>query len=454
MPISFRDTIDAAPLSGMQWAVAAMVTTILFVDGLDYQIAAYAAPSLMAEWSLTKPQFAPLLAAAMIGMAVGTLIGSWAGDRFGRRPTLVISVAFFGLMTFACAAATGPNAFLALRFIGGLGLGAAFPVALTTMSEWMPRRVAGKAVSVMTIGIPAGIIVGGLAASWLLPLLGWRGFFVCAGALCLLTALVLLWKLPESPAFLVHKGHHQKAHTLLASAWRGTVGDGREPFELEARSGHGGGLLSPENTRANAGLWLSTGSVNLITYAIGGWLTVVLLGLDLPLQTAVRGPVTYSMCAILGTLCVGWLIARWGSRAVMMGLGAIALIGAGVIGAAMHTMPPDGALYRIVFVGLAVEGFCMGGLLAANFVVAAFAYGTPIRARGIGVASTVGRLGAITSSFAGGAVLAMNQQGAFFVMVAALVGTAMIGILIINRHLPARDRNPTVAKPGHAPVEI
>lgn len=438
MPINYRNTLDASPLSGLQWAVAAMLTTVLFVDGLDYQIAAFAAPAIMREWSLTKPQFAPLLAAAMIGMAVGTMIGSWAGDRFGRRPTLVFSVAFFGIMTLACAIVTGPNAFLACRFIGGLGLGAAFPIALTTMSEWMPRRAAGKAVSIMTIGIPAGIIVGAMSASWILPLLGWRGFFVCAGALCLLTALLLWWKLPESPAYLILKERHAKAHTLFAKAWKRPVGDGVEPFELEVRQSGQGGLLTKPNTRANLGLWLTCGSINLASYAIGGWLTVILVGIDLPLKTALRGPVIYSVSAIVGTLCVGWLVARWGSRKVMLSLSVVALIAAGGVSAAMHGLSDLEQLLPAIFAGLAVAGFSIGGLLSGNFIVAAFAYGTPIRARGLGVASTVGRLGAIVSSFAGGAILALGGQ-AFFAMVALLALVAFAGILVVDRHVPAKS---------------
>lgn len=454
MPISFRATIDAAPLSRLQWAVAAMVTTVLFVDGLDYQIAAYAAPAMMAEWRLTKPQFAPLLAAAMIGMAVGTLIGSWSGDRYGRRPTLVVSVAFFGVMTLVCATVAGSGPFLACRLIGGLGLGAAFPVALTTMSEWMPRRVAGKAVSIMTIGIPAGIIVGALAASWILPHLGWRGFFVCAGSLCFVSALLLLWKLPESPAYLILRNRHERAHSLLASAWHGPVGDGRQPFHLEVRSSSERGLVARQNLRTNAGLWLGCGSINLATYAVGGWLTVILVGLHLPLQTALRGPVAYSVSAILGTISVGWLISRWGSRAVMVALSAIAIAGGVGISGAIHALPIDGTLLPAIFGGLVIEGFSIGGLLSANFVVAAFAYATPIRARGIGVASAVGRVGAILSSFAGGAVLALGQGAAFFAMVASLAVLAMAGILVVNRHIPARGRPAGVLGADSAPIEV
>ncbi|MGY4399178.1 AAHS family 4-hydroxybenzoate transporter-like MFS transporter [Sphingomonas sp. UYAg733] len=430
--------MDAAPLGWLQWAVAVMVTAILFLDGLDYQIAAFAAPALMAEWSLTKPEFAPLLAAAMIGMAIGTLIGSWAGDRYGRRTVLVASVAFFGAMTLACAAVTGPKMFLAVRLIGGLGLGSAFPLAMAMMSEWMPRRVAGKAISIMTIGIPAGIIVGAMAAGWLLPQFGWRTFFAGTGLLTVAASAILLWKLPESPAYLILKDRQAQAHALLHANWGAPVGDGVEGFQLETRVAGDGRLMTGDNARVNVGLWLSGVSVNVATYGIAGWLTVILVGFQLPLQSAVRGQMIYSFAAIGGTLCLGWFIARWGSRVVMLALALGASTVAIAMSLAIHMLPVGTDLFRLIFIGLAVAGFCIGGVMAGNFVVAAQAYPTPIRARGIGLVAAVSRIGAILSSFAGGAALALGQGGAFFAMVAVLVLTAAVGVEIIDRHLPRR----------------
>jgi AAHS family 4-hydroxybenzoate transporter-like MFS transporter len=436
--ISFRDTVDAAPIGRLQWVVAVMVTVVLFLDGLDYQIAAFAAPALMSEWSLTKPQFAPLLAAAMIGMAIGALIGSWAGDRIGRRPVLVASVAFFGAMTLVCATAPGPRLFLTYRLIGGLGLGSAFPLAMAMMSEWMPRRAAGKAVSIMTIGIPAGVIIGAMAAGWLLPQVGWRIFFASIGLLCLFAAAILLWKLPESPAYLILKDRQTQAHKLLGTNWGTPVGNGCDPFELEARAAGDGQLLTRNNFSTNTGLWLSCMSVNLATYGIAGWLTVILVGFQLSLPSAVRGQITYSFAAIAGTLCLGWFIARWGSRRVMLSLAGGAIIVTTGISAAIHMLPVGPDLFRLIFPGLALAGFCIGGIMAANFVIAAQAYATPIRARGMGMAAAMSRVGAILSSFAGGAVLAFGQGSAFFAMVALLVGGSALGVAIFDRHVPLR----------------
>src|SRR5215831_12954698 len=89
--------LDAAPWTPYQkLLVFATATTIVF-DGLDNQLLGAAIPSLMREWSLTRPAFVPAQTAGMIGMMIGGAIGGVIGDRLGRRIALLGSVVSFGL---------------------------------------------------------------------------------------------------------------------------------------------------------------------------------------------------------------------------------------------------------------------------------------------------------------------------------------------------------------------
>ncbi len=443
MAISLKNAMNAEPIGRLQWAIAAMLTGVLVLDGLDLQLAAFSAPKLMMGWHLTKPQFGPLLAAALVGMAFGSLLGSWCGDRYGRKPTLVASVAFFGLMTVVCAGASGPLRFEVLRFLSGLGFGAAFPVATTMMSEWMPPRAASKAISIMTLGIPVGIISGAFTASFVLPAYGWHVLFAGAGFLCLLFAAVLWAALPETPGFLLLQNRYRQAHGNLARAWNRPVEGGADTFQLEPKREIGRGLLVRGNTRVNAGLWLSVLSASCITYGIGGWVTVVLTGLHLPLAKALRGPLTFSLSALIGALVVGWVLARLGSRTTMLLLSLVVLASSAVMAVAAHLLPPGSQLFAMLFAGLAVAGFCVGALQAAIYALAASAYDTPIRARGMGVASMMSRVGAITTSLAGGVVLAWAHEAGFFVLIGAFAAAAVLAVVIVDRHI--RRGDPRVA---------
>jgi AAHS family 4-hydroxybenzoate transporter-like MFS transporter len=405
------------------------------IDGVDLQLSSYSAPVLMTEWALGKSQFAPLLAAALIGSAVGTLIGSWMGDRFGRKPTLTASVAFFGLMTLLCATAETPRQFMAFRFASGLGFGAVFPVATAMMSEWMPRRAAGKAISVMTVGIPVGGMIGAAAAARFLPTYGWRVLFNGTGSICLLLAGVLLWRLPESPSFLLLRRRLDSAGALLARAWNRPLDFDVKLLPVESRATGSAGLFTQSNLRVNVGLWLGVLSITFAAYAIGGWLTVILVDLHLPLATALRGPLLVSACGVIGALTIGWILARIGTRTVMPMLSILAFVAAALIIVAADYLAPGKQFLTVLFVGLAISGFCSGALLPTFYVVAANAYETSIRSRGVGVAAVSGRIGAILSSFAGGAALAMGHTSGFFMLIAVLAFAALSGSLLIDRHV-------------------
>ena len=444
MSISFRDTMDSASLGKLQWRVAAMMTFVMFLEGIGFQIAAYAGPMLMTQWHLSKPELAPLLASAMVGMAVGTLIGSWSADRYGRKPTLVVCIVAYGLMTMICGSSSSPPAFIVWRFLTGLGFGAAFPVTMTVMSEWMPRRTAGKAIGIMTIGIPAGVILGALIGSWLLPEIGWRWFFGCVGAICLLFALLLFWALPESPSYLVLKGRHQQVHSLLAEAKIRVVGSAADAFHLELQQASDGTFFGRHNARMSLGMWSAYFCISLANYTIAAWLTIILVDMHLPLASALRGPEMYAFAAIIGSLAIGWFIVHLGSRLTMLAL-SIFTVGGGVTVAIVIMTLHAHALFASIFVGLAVMGFCMGGLQPAFYILAASVYPTHNRTTGVGVVAAVGRLGAILSSFVGGAVLALAHASGFFLLIGALAAVAAGGVLLVDQHmLRGRRANPKI----------
>ena len=58
-----------------------------------------------------------------------------------------------------------------LRFLTGLGLGAAMPNAVTLMSEYAPARIRSIAVNTMFCGFSVGLSIGGLSAAWMHPAL-------------------------------------------------------------------------------------------------------------------------------------------------------------------------------------------------------------------------------------------------------------------------------------------
>ena len=91
--------LDEGGWSGYQKLLVAGTALTIIFDGLDNQLLGAAIPSMMREWSLPRPAFATVLAAALFGMMIGGFIGGYIGDRIGRRMALLGSVIWFGVLT-------------------------------------------------------------------------------------------------------------------------------------------------------------------------------------------------------------------------------------------------------------------------------------------------------------------------------------------------------------------
>ena len=444
MTVNLQDDLERVRVQALQYLIVATVGTVMLLDGLDIQLAAFTAPLIIEEWSMTKHAFAPVLAAAMIGMVPGAIVGGWFGDRLGRRWTLIGCALLFGTVTVACSFAQSTMHLVLLRFIGGVGFGAVMPAAAAMLAEWMPRRAAGQAISIMAIGFPLGGMIGAAGASWILEHLGWRACFLIGGLPPILFALLMMAYLPETPAFLLRRGKQEELSALLKRAW------GKSGYEPAARyvlaaqideSRSTSHLLARENLRTNVGLWLTFTAHLAATYSILNWMPVLLTGLDMSIQLALRGALIFNLGAIAGSIIVPQLILRTGSRATMLALLTVAGIAVlGMIAAIRFFAADDPQFHSVIFTSAGVNGFCMGALTTCLFAVAAHSYETQYRSRGLGVASAFGRLGGIASTFAGGIVLSAGGESLFLLALLAVLATALVGTSIVDRHLASTLR--------------
>lgn len=130
--------INAQPLSAYQWRVVLLCFLIVFLDGLDTAAMGFIAPALTQEWGIDRSSLGPVMSAALIGMVFGALGSGPLADRFGRKLVLVGAVFLFGLFSLFSAFSANVDQLLVLRFLTGLGLGAAMPNATTLLSEYTP----------------------------------------------------------------------------------------------------------------------------------------------------------------------------------------------------------------------------------------------------------------------------------------------------------------------------
>src|SRR3712207_5675550 len=195
--------LNEHPFSGYQWLIFALCFFIVLLDGFDTAAIGYIAPSLITEWGVERPALAPVLSAALFGLAFGALSSGPLADRLGRKRVLVGSVLIIGAACLASAFSGSLNQLVIWRFITGLGLGAAMPNAVTLMSEYCPSGRRAMLTNAMFCGFPLGAAFGGFLAAWMIPQWGWRSVLVLGGVAPLVLGVLLLLLLPESLRYMV-----------------------------------------------------------------------------------------------------------------------------------------------------------------------------------------------------------------------------------------------------------
>src|ERR1700761_7730257 len=114
--IDVQALVNAHPFSRYQWLVFAMCFVIVLMDGFDTAAIGFIAPSLVGEWHLSRAALAPVLSAALFGLACGALLSGPLADRWGRRGVLIAAVLIFGLACLASGFASNLTELTALRF--------------------------------------------------------------------------------------------------------------------------------------------------------------------------------------------------------------------------------------------------------------------------------------------------------------------------------------------------
>lgn len=424
--LNVREFINARALSPNQWVLVLLCFFIVAVDGMDVAIMGFVAPSILAEWGISRPAFGIVMGAAPIGLAVGAVLAGSSSDWWGRRRVLMGSVLGFGLCTLLTPLAHDTTQMAALRFLTGLGLGAAMPNTTTLLSEYVPERRRAFLVAAMFTGFNLGSALVGFAAAALIPHAGWRSVLVLGGALPLLLLPVLYMYLPESARFMVaRKMSVERITSVLSRVCRAPLAGVTSYVsgEAEVPARQPLAVLFERGFRLRtATLWVTYFMGLLVIYLTTSWLPTMMKDAGMGIDRAANVTAMFQLGGTVGALLVGWLMGRMNPNRVMAGayaLGAVALVVMGFNGLMSES---------IVWLVMAV-GFCLSGAQTGLNGFAPGCYPTVARATGVSWMLGVGRLGSILGSSIGGVLL--SQGWGFDGIFMALAAPAVLAALAI-----------------------
>ncbi|OLL30795.1 4-hydroxybenzoate transporter [Burkholderia sp. SRS-W-2-2016] len=412
-----REFIDACPVSLYQLRIVALCFLVVALDGFDTSSIGFIAPGIRDQWALAPTALAPVFGASLLGLMLGAFLFGPLSDRFGRRTILITTVAWFGLACLASAFAPSFEVLVALRFVTGLGLGGAWPNAVTLTAEYCPARRRSTLLTLMFCGFALGGALGGGVAALLMQRYGWRGVLVTGGLMPLALVIPLLLWLPESPRYLVQKGAPRaKIARVIARLAPGVSLDDGKAFTVRQAPAHAGvsvvDLFRQGNLRGTLLLWSTFFMGLLMIFLLQSWLPVVLRARGLPLEQAALIAALLQTGGFAGALGMGYLMDRLNPSRVVAAaycLGAVAIFTFG------HAQSPLVQGLAVFLAGCGVSGsqVCIS-VMATGF------YPTHCRATGVSWASGVGRIGAIFGSMVGGWMLAWGWSSPTMFTVIAL----------------------------------
>jgi benzoate transport len=398
--------LERQRMTPFQIAAVGICTILNAIDGFDVLAISFAAPLLAEEWNLSPAKLGLLFSSGLAGMTVGSLLLAPLADRVGRRWLTLASVIGVTVGMFLSAAALGPVQLALTRVLTGLGIGAMLPSLATVVAEYSSTRRRELSVSIWATGYPVGATLGGFGAVYVAHDFGWRGIFVLGGVLSLAMIPVVIWRLPESLAFLSvrrPRGALARINRLLRRLGRDEVDEIPAPPAAQPRVRVRDVVRGRLGVRS-AALWGAFFCVMMSFYFVLSWTPKLLADAGLRAEQGISGGVLLNLGGIAGGLGLGLLAARVGRYRIV----ALTMVG-GAVAVALFGLFAEGLALSLALA--LVVGYLVFGSIVGLYSILPSVYPTEVRSTGAGLSVGVGRIGAIVSPSVAGLLLEIGWSG-------------------------------------------
>ncbi|MGF7146413.1 SP family sugar:H+ symporter-like MFS transporter [Sphingomonas zeicaulis] len=225
-------------------AIVAVATIGGFMFGYDSGVINGTQKGLESAFDLGKLGIGINVGAILVGSSIGAFGAGRLADRIGRRGVMMLAAVLFLVSALLAGAADSSAVFIIARIIGGLGVGAASVISPVYISEVTPAAIRGRLSSIQQVMIITGLTgafvanfalaryAGGSTAEFWMGFPAWRWMFWLQ-AIPAAIYLVALFVIPESPRYLVVKGHEEQARAVLTRLFGAAEAD-RKVSEIRA----------------------------------------------------------------------------------------------------------------------------------------------------------------------------------------------------------------------------
>lgn len=449
--VSVRELFDDTRFTPYQVWVSFLCFCLIVLDGFDLTLIGVALPKIAESLHANPKALGLAVGAGQIGPLVGAILFGMIADSWGRKKMLILSAFIFGLFTFLTAFITDVQQLAACRLLAGLGLGGAIPNALAFACEYAPTRMRASLTTMMWSGMPAGSLIGGLSAAYLLPHYGWHILFMVGGALPLAVGLMVTIFLPESLEFLVRQAKHEaRVRSIVSNIAPNIAANQDVQFTIDEKQLAGvplKHLFTDSRGFTTVLLWVLFFFSFYLLWIVLAWAPTLLKKSGATVQQYSLAFSCIMFGSLVATVTIGRMMDRFDPFRALKAVHVLAFISMVVFGLTANNP------FIIVAIMSVIMGIFVFGGNSGLVALATVSYPLDIRASGIGWAYAVGKIGSLLAPAAGGFLLSLNWSVS---RICAINGSAAlfitVAIVILQKHLAA-GRNRDIV-PQHAPKQV
>ncbi len=311
--------------------------------GYDTAVVSGAIGFLSRRFNLSAELTGWAASSMLVGCMAGAALAGPIGDRFGRKPSLIVCAALFTLSSLASALPDSLGPFAWARFAGGVAIGAASMLSPLYIAEIAPEKIRGTLVALYQLAIVIGIFAVFFVnlqiqrfgdEAWNTST-GWRWMFASLIAPSAVFG-ALMMAVPESPRWLMKIGKGEKARRILERIG-GAENAAREIAEIQGtlrqEQGRWGELFTTGYRRAliigsALSVFAQFSGINAVMYYAPEIFKAAGSGTDSAfLQTVIVGAVnlTFTFVAI-------WLVDKAGRKPLLVAGSLVQVVCLGSVG--------------------------------------------------------------------------------------------------------------------------
>ncbi|MDR3672883.1 MAG: MFS transporter [Holophaga sp.] len=372
-------------------------------DGMDAAMIAFILAPVMKLWGLSNSLAGVLGSSVMIGYLIGAFTAGTLGDLIGRRKVMMYALFIYTFATLVAAFSPNWQFLFWSRVVAGLGVGAESAIIAPYLSEFVQSRFRGRFIGSLSGFLSFGYVFSALIGYFIVPASahGWR----IAQVITFLPIIMLLWwrrALPESPRWLMQRGRSAEAAQVVdrMEAFFASQGQALPPLEdvkippMGARRTGNlfqnlAALWAPRTARTTFMLWILWITITFSMYGFFTWIPTLLVKQGMTITKSFGFSFIMFLAQIPGSYIAAFLndhLDRKWTIVLFLFLGAMAAYFLSVARA-------DAAI--------TLCGFCLSFFMTGSFAViytyTPELYPTSIRSTGMGVASSVGRIGGLAA---------------------------------------------------------